>query len=240
MPINVVLVRSSSDRRAAAGRAVPVFRGTGHGTRGHLDMDWAKASSALTASPGCWAESEALPAAATFAAQHLSPALTADVDADHAGAGRHALHDRGQCAPFAGQPDRRGWPTTSSTFRSSSSATTARRRSTRWCAACPASSCESWGSAAPPTSATTAARATRSRSPRCPQTAPWCNRRCSKGAGCCQTTRTQSSSARTIVANEPDLAIGDTVTLEIDDKNRECVVVGVAQVLGGPPKRRPM
>ncbi len=39
---------------------------------------------------------------------------------------------------------------------------------------------------------------------------------------------------QSIVANEPDIALGDTVTLEIDDKNREFVVVGVAQVFGGP------
>ena len=46
---------------------------------------------------------------------------------------------------------------------------------------------------------------------------------------------------QSIMANEPDIAVGDTVTLEIDDKNRQWVVVGVAQVFGGPPvTRRPM
>ena len=39
---------------------------------------------------------------------------------------------------------------------------------------------------------------------------------------------------QSIMADEPDIALGDTVTLEIDDKNRAFVVVGVAQVFGGP------
>ena len=36
------------------------------------------------------------------------------------------------------------------------------------------------------------------------------------------------------MADEPDIAVGDTITLEIDNKNRAWIVVGVAQVFGGP------
>ncbi len=38
-----------------------------------------------------------------------------------------------------------------------------------------------------------------------------------------------------VVANQPDLGVGDTMTLKIDGKETPWVIVGVAQVLGGPP-----
>jgi len=39
---------------------------------------------------------------------------------------------------------------------------------------------------------------------------------------------------QTIMADEPDISVGDTITLEINDKNGQWVVVGVAQVFDGP------
>ncbi len=38
-----------------------------------------------------------------------------------------------------------------------------------------------------------------------------------------------------VLGNEPDIQVGDTVTLKIDDKEGPWVVVGIAQVLSGPP-----
>ena len=38
-----------------------------------------------------------------------------------------------------------------------------------------------------------------------------------------------------VLADETDITVGDTITLEIDDKQSPWIVVGIAQVLGGPP-----
>ena len=42
-----------------------------------------------------------------------------------------------------------------------------------------------------------------------------------------------------VLANEPDLKVGDKVVLEIDGKESAWVVVGIAQVLSGPPGAAP-
>ncbi|NJN83421.1 MAG: FtsX-like permease family protein, partial [Caldilineaceae bacterium] len=42
-----------------------------------------------------------------------------------------------------------------------------------------------------------------------------------------------------VLANEPDIVVGDELTLEIDGKEGKWTVVGIAQVLGGPPNVTP-
>ena len=41
--------------------------------------------------------------------------------------------------------------------------------------------------------------------------------------------------SQSVLAKESDIAVGDTITLEIDGKETPWVIVGLAQVLGGPP-----
>jgi putative ABC transport system permease protein len=41
--------------------------------------------------------------------------------------------------------------------------------------------------------------------------------------------------SQTVIAAEPDIQVGDTINLKINDKESPWVVVGIAQVLGGPP-----
>ena len=43
-----------------------------------------------------------------------------------------------------------------------------------------------------------------------------------------------------VLAAEPDLAVGDTLLLEIGEKEYPWTVVGIAQVLGGPPNQIPV
>ena len=44
---------------------------------------------------------------------------------------------------------------------------------------------------------------------------------------------------QSIMANEPDIVVGDTITLEIDDKDRQWVVVGAAHKFFGGPSDAP-
>jgi putative ABC transport system permease protein len=46
--------------------------------------------------------------------------------------------------------------------------------------------------------------------------------------------------SQNVLSAEPDVKVGDTIMLEIDDKSSPWVVVGVAQVLGGPPNVIPV
>lgn len=46
--------------------------------------------------------------------------------------------------------------------------------------------------------------------------------------------------SQNVLASQPDLQPGDTMRLEIGDKEREFVVVGTARVLGGPPNTIPV
>ena len=46
--------------------------------------------------------------------------------------------------------------------------------------------------------------------------------------------------SQNVLAAEPDLAVGDTMRLEIGEKESNWTVVGVAQVLGGPPNQIPV
>lgn len=46
--------------------------------------------------------------------------------------------------------------------------------------------------------------------------------------------------SQNVLGAEPDLGVGDTMTLEIGDKQSKWVIVGVAQVLGGPPNVVPI
>lgn len=41
--------------------------------------------------------------------------------------------------------------------------------------------------------------------------------------------------SQNVLANEEDVAVGDTIVLEVEGKESPWVVVGIAQVLGGPP-----
>lgn len=46
--------------------------------------------------------------------------------------------------------------------------------------------------------------------------------------------------SQTVLGSEPELQVGDTITLEIGDKQSKWVIVGIAQVLGGPPNVIPI
>lgn len=46
--------------------------------------------------------------------------------------------------------------------------------------------------------------------------------------------------SQNVLAAEPDIKVGDVITLEIGDKESMWVVVGIAQVLGGPPNVIPV
>jgi putative ABC transport system permease protein len=46
--------------------------------------------------------------------------------------------------------------------------------------------------------------------------------------------------SQNVLASEPGLAVGDTLTLEIGEKEYAWTVVGIAQVLGGPPNQIPV
>ena len=46
--------------------------------------------------------------------------------------------------------------------------------------------------------------------------------------------------SQNVLAAEPDIQVGDAITLEIGDKESVWVVVGIAQVLGGPPNVIPV
>ncbi len=41
--------------------------------------------------------------------------------------------------------------------------------------------------------------------------------------------------SQNVLSSEPDVAVGDTIVLEVDGKETPWVIVGMAQVLGGPP-----
>jgi putative ABC transport system permease protein len=46
--------------------------------------------------------------------------------------------------------------------------------------------------------------------------------------------------SQNVLASEPELTVGDTLTLEIGEKEYAWTVVGIAQVLGGPPNQIPV
>jgi putative ABC transport system permease protein len=46
--------------------------------------------------------------------------------------------------------------------------------------------------------------------------------------------------SQNVLASEPGLAVGDTLTLEIGEREYAWTVVGIAQVLGGPPNQIPV
>ena len=46
--------------------------------------------------------------------------------------------------------------------------------------------------------------------------------------------------SQNVLSSEPDLEVGDVMTLEIGDKESQWTVVGIAQVLGGPPNVIPV
>ena len=56
-----------------------------------------------------------------------------------------------------------------------------------------------------------------------------------RGAGCCNDDENAIVISQNVLASEPDVAVGDTIVLEVDGKESPWVIVGVAQVLGGPP-----
>ena len=54
-------------------------------------------------------------------------------------------------------------------------------------------------------------------------------RRCRRDAGWCRRTAMRSWPRPTSATNDPDLAVGDTVTLRIDGKDTAWTLVGIAQ-----------